>query len=192
MVTPGYVLVPPIWHFILLYHPAPSAFPSPHTEITLIMIIAVMIMITTAKLPSFSLIFNTKGIMIDWKAAFKCFPHSIFSASLDLSLFLPLLLLFFVFFYLFGFSYFPCYPRSLLTPSPAHLLSSVFFNFMAAFHLCCCAPFNLSWSILPSPLVHCSLLFSRFSANYMFSRPVPLFSSNACSSSTKKQGKFNF
>lgn len=133
MVTPVNVLVPPIWHFILLYHPVPSAFPSPHTGITLIMIIAVMIMITTAKLHSLSLIFNTQGIMIDWKAAGKCFPRLIFSAKLDHSLLLP----WFWFIWLFHAFLALCTHYS-LPLQPTSCLFSVFFNFIYNF-------FHLKW-----------------------------------------------
>lgn len=157
VVTPSNVLVPPLWHFILLHHPLPSAFPSRHTGITLIMIMAVMIMITTAKLHSLSLISNTQEIMIDWKAACKCFPHLIFSAFLNLSS------SFFCFILLFS-----CFPRSLHSLFILQLTSclfSVFVKFLPVFHLCCCAPFNLSWCILPPPLVPSSLLSqSWFSA----------------------------
>lgn len=141
MVTPGNVLVPPIWHFILLYHPVPSAFPSPHTGITLIMIIAVMIMITTAKLHSLSLslIFNTQGIMIDWKAACKCFPRPIFF-SCARSVFVSSVFLIYL-----AFSYFPCSLHSLLTPSPAYLLSLFslfqFYGSLSSLLLCSFQPF---------------------------------------------------
>lgn len=74
MVTPANVLVP---HYLTFYPP-----PSPrairlsisHTGITLIMIIAVMVMITTAKLHPLSLIFNTQGDY-DWlKGCLQMFP----------------------------------------------------------------------------------------------------------------------
>lgn len=106
MVTPGNVLVPPIWHFILLHHPLPSAFPSPHTGITLIMIIAVMIMITTAKLRSLSHIQHPGDY--DWlKGCLQMFPSS--PRSLFVSFF----------FYLFGF-----FILFLLSPLISHSLSS--------------------------------------------------------------------
>lgn len=157
MVTPGNVLVPPIWHFILLHHPLPSAFPSPHTGITLIMIIAVMIMITTAKLHSLSHIQHPGDY--DWlKGCLRMFPSPRFFRLSSISLcFFPTLFFFLIY---LAFSYFP---RALSTRRSLPLqltscLSSVFFNFLAVFHLCCCAPFNLSWSILAPPLVPGSLL----------------------------------
>lgn len=167
MVTPGNVLVPPIWHFILLHHPLPSAFPSPRTGITLIMIIAVMIIITTAKLHSLSLSHIQHPGDYDWlRGCLQMFL--IFSAFLSLSLFLS-------FFFLFYLAFHTFHSLSTHCSLPLQITSclfSVFFNFLAVFHLCCCAPFNLSWSILPLPLVPRSLpSHSWFSAYYLFSSP---------------------
>lgn len=111
MVTPGNVLVPPIWHFILLHHPLPSAFPSPRTGITLIMIIAVMIIITTAKLHSLSLSHIQHPGDYDWlRGCLQMFL--IFSAFLSLSLFLS-----FFFCFIWPFILF------ILSPLIAHSLS---------------------------------------------------------------------
>lgn len=84
-------------------------------------------------------------------------PHH--SALCNLSLFLSSFFLSCC--VLFGFfSFLSFLPLSTHCPLPFQLtfcLSSVFFNFLAVFHLCCCAPFNLFWSILPLPLVPSSL-----------------------------------
>lgn len=174
MVTPGNVLVPPIWHFILLYHPVPSAFPSPHTGITLIMIIAMMIMITTAKLHSLSLslIFNTQGIMIDWKAACKCFPRPIFSAAFNLFV-SSVFLIYLAFFIL-----------SLLSALIAHSLSSLplvsFQSFSILWQSFISVVVLLSTFPGPSYLRHLSpaLSFSQswFSATFFYSSPTLLLS----------------
>ena len=74
-------------------------------------------------------------------------------------------------------------------------LFSVFLNFLAVFHLWCCAPFNFPCSILPLPLVPSSLLSrSLFSSPHLFSSPClysfPLYSDFA--TATKVQNKFTF
>lgn len=65
---------------------------------------------------------------------------------------------------------------SLLLPS---CLFSALFNFLAVFHLCCCAPFNLSLSILPPPLVPRAPFFLVGGFQLLFVLPslLPLFSS---------------
>lgn len=89
----------------------------------------------------------------------KCFSHLIILLSaISLCFFLPSFFL--VVFYLVFFSFLSFLPLSTHCPLPFQFtfcLSSVFFNFLAVFHLCCCAPFNLFWSILPLPLVPSSL-----------------------------------
>ena len=183
MVTPGNVLVPPIWHFILLHHPLPSAFPSPHTGITLIMIMAVMIMITTAKLRSLSLISNTQEIMIDWKAACECFPCLDFSALLDLSLcFFPP----FFFFDLFGFFMLSlALFHSLLTPSSAHLLSLFslfqFSGSLSSLLLCSFQPFLVHLSSATCPRLSPSSLLGFQTPHLFFLSHRPLVvSSHGC------------
>lgn len=163
MVTPGNVLVPPIWHFILLHHPLPSAFPSPHTGITLIMIIAVMIMITTAKLHSLSHIQHPGDY--DWlKGCLRMFPSPRFFrlSSISLCFFPPP-----SFFDLFGFFILsPCSLLSSLTPSSAHLLSLFslfqFSGSLSSLLLCSFQPFLVHLSSATCPrLSPCPLLVFR-------------------------------
>lgn len=100
---------------------------------------------------------------------FFSFPQSIFVSFL---------------FFLFYLAFHTFHSLSTHCSLPLQITSclfSVFFNFLAVFHLCCCAPFNLSWSILPLPLVPRSLpSHSWFSAYYLFFSLSPLFSSHAC------------
>lgn len=128
----------------------------------------------------------------------KCFSHLIILLSaISLCFFLPSFFL--VVFYLVFFSFLSFLPLSTHCPLPFQLtfcLSSVFFNFLAVFHLCCCAPFNLFWSILPLPLVPSSLSLPRslsFSP-YLFSSPshYPSALLPAFSSPTKDQDKCAF
>lgn len=178
MVTPGNVLVPPIWHFILLYHPVPSAFPSPHTGITLIMIIAVMIMISTAKLHplSLSLSYSTpRGLWLTEKLPENVSLVPFFQLR-------PICLCFFCF-YLFIIWLFHTLVALCTHCSaplqPTSCLFSVFFNFMPVFHLCCCAPFNLPYLCHLSPAP--SFSQSWFSASLLLLQSFsPLFSSQAC------------
>lgn len=60
----------------------------------------------------------------DWLKGCLQIIHLFFSTSLDLSLFLT----FYYYYYYLAFSYFPCSLHSSFAPSPAHPLSSVFFN----------------------------------------------------------------
>lgn len=189
MVTPANVLVP---HYLTFYPP-----PSPrairlsisHTGITLIMIIAVMVMITTAKLHPLSHIQHPGGLWLTERLPANVSFAPFCSAVLDLSLFLPSLSIY------LAFSYSSRYGHSLLSPCPAHLLSLLsLFNFAAVFHLCCCALFNLPWSILPPPLVLGSppfsvLLFSHFCFGPPLHSP-PL--SSAYSTTTKEKDKLDF
>ena len=173
MVTPGNVLVPLIWHFILLHHPLPFAFPSRHTGITLIMIIAVMVMITAAKLRCLAHIQHPGDY--DWlKGCWQMFLPSHFFLLSSISLCFSLS----CFFVVFGFLYFCSLSTDLsLPPQLTFCLFSVFFNFLPVFHLCSYALFNLSWSLLPPPLVSSSLFFFFFSP-YLFSSPLqPAYSS---------------
>lgn len=191
MVTPGNVLVPPIWHFILLYHPVPSAFPSPHTGITLIMIIAVMIMITTAKLHSLSLSHIQHPGDYDWlKGCLQMFPSSHFFQLRSICL------CFFHFFDLFGF-----FILSLLSALIAHSLSSLplvsFQSFSILWQSFISVVVLLSTFPGPSYLRHLSpaLSFSQswFSATFFYSSPSlhsPLMP--AYSTTTKEQDKLDF
>lgn len=190
MVTPGNVLVPPIWHFILLYHPVPSAFPSPHTGITLIMIIAVMIMITTAKLHSLSLSYSTpRGLWLTERLP----------ANVSLVPFFQLrsiCLCFFRVFDLFGF-----FILSLLSALIAHSLSSLplvsFQSFSILWQSFISVVVLLSTFPGPSYLRHLSpaLSFSQswFSATFFYSSPSlhssPLMPAY---STTKEQDKLDF
>lgn len=117
MVTPSNVLVLPLWHFILLHHLLLSTFPSRHTGITLIMIIAVMIMITAAKLCCLTHI-QLSGDY-DWlKGCLQMFLPSLLYAFC-----VPLFYFLFVFFSLFVF----CSLASDFSP----LLSSPFVSFQS-------------------------------------------------------------
>lgn len=194
MVTPGNVLVPPIWHFILLCHPVPSAFPSPHTGITLIMIIAVMIMISTAKLHPFSLSHIQHPGDYDWlKSCLKMFPSShFFSAAPDPSLFLL-----FLFIYYLAFSYFGCSLHSLLSPSPAYLLSLFsLFQFDASLSsvlLCSFQPFPVHLTSATCPRLP-PFLSPGFQPLLFYSSPSPRSSPlrPAYSATTKEQDKLDF
>lgn len=118
-----------------------------------------------------------------------------FSSPRSLSLFLP------PFFFLIYLA-FSCSPslsstRCSLPLQLTSCLSSVFFNFLAVFHLCCCAPFNLSWSILAPPLVPDSLL----PRSWVFRPRICSFSPTvhswsplmaAYSAATKKHATFAF
>lgn len=175
MVTPGNVLVPPIWHFILLYHPVPSAFPSPHTGITLIMIIAMMIMITTAKLHSLSLSYSTRrGLWLTERLPANVSLVPFFQLR-SISLFLPF------FWFIWLFSYFPCSLHSLLTPSPAYLLSLFslfqFYGSLSSLLLCSFQPFLVHLTSATCPQLS---PFLNPGFQPLFSTLVPLFSSHAC------------
>lgn len=178
-----------MWHFILLHHPLPSTFPSRHTRITLIMIIAVMIMITTAKLHTHSHIQHPGGY--DWlKGWLQMFPPSHLSASLNLSLFL--FCYFFYYYYYLAFHTFSCSLHSLPAPSPAHLLYLFsLFQFSASLSsplLCSFQPFlvHLTSTTCPrlSPLscLVFSSLFVLRSRSPLFPSPLRSF---CCHKSTR-------
>lgn len=197
MVTLSNALVPPVWHFILLHHPLPSPFPSRHTGITLIMIIAVMIMITTAKLHSFAHIQHPGDY--DWlKGCLQnVSPTSSFFCSLQ-SLFVSFFLLSFLLCFIWLFFFLV----SFLRPLTAHSLSSSPFVSLQSF--------SIFWqsfisvvvllSTFPGPSYLChlspalSLPRSLSFSPYLFSSPshYPSALLPAFSSPTKDQDKCAF
>lgn len=180
MVTPSNVLVPPLWHFILLHHPLPSAFPSRHTGITLIMIMAVMIMITTAKLHSLSLSPSyptPRRLWLTERLPANVSPISFFllsSISLCRFFFLPY----------FTFSGFPRSLHSLFILQLTSCLFSVFVKFQPVFHLCSfqpslvhltsttCPQFSPSSVPVSSPYIFSSLSLHSSPLRPLYSAPT--------------------
>lgn len=192
MVTPANALVRPC----LTFYPPPSPcairLSISRTGITLIMIIAVMVMITTAKLhpPPLSLplslshIQHPEGLWLTERPPANVSLAPLCSAAFDLSLFLPSLSIY------LAFSRPSRHTQSSLSRRPARLLSLLrLFNFAAVFHLCCCALSNLPRSILPPLHLSSTLLLpqSRFFSLFCCSpslHPPPLLF--ACSATTKE------
>lgn len=177
MVTPANVLVP---HYLTFYPP-----PSPrairlsisHTGITLIMIIAVMVMITTAKLHPLSLIFNTQGDY-DWlKGCLQMFPSPRFVQPRSICL---------CFFRLFQFIWLFHTPpamgtRCSLSPSCSPLVTSQSFQFCSSLSSLLLCSFQPSLVHLTSAT--CSRLSSFLSPAFLLlllQSPSPLSSSLVC------------